>query len=919
MSKWTIKATTIKPYWINQNGFKPHPTTFEHFKNFKMRKIKANINFIDFFNAEIVLPNNNKNYYYFELTNDETREVKFFYTHSVKVVQGSQKVFNLILDVYTTYTIPFIERNKDVNVIQNRSQQWSPKLLLREDQLIKQLPILYSKWTLTKLPFPSKIEKYQKWFYGPEIALSNANNAYKYAVFNTGSCLSYTAFPILQGNVKLDLGKQGPLNFKYTAKQVEWSGAFGGRTDRSDDALQVGLNEAYRQNKIVKIQYQWPYHEEYNWQTRSYEINLEPGIDLYRDFKYEIHSQIILHGSGLALVVDLKLKYKDRVINSDKFRFQSRKDPSLNDVKDWLNKNLHVTAEVFDRVSGSVQTFGVNCTESTIEGMLKKPEYSNKFLGIYAGPHLLQLKAKNLLLQNIEIGGNHHNVISININKDGLEINPYVFNIPRKESLYWNSPNYSTACVQLTNYKYRNASVDINKLYLNGQYQLGGRVIFSNGFKIISKQNDLLSVQESIIDYGGMLPTAENEYTKLVNSQINTINTGYEIQKQMYDFQKTSNILNSIQNVFSLGGSITSMLNHPFSGGGGVIGSMFGLTNTIRNGRLIDMQFNNYKKQLVAQFRDSYNTNGNSIKMSNVIDASIVTYYEHNSEQFECLEQNVLDETTNIFVNNFVYLYGYADPYKTNFKELLDLSNPYIEIAPESIENTGNLLITEEPNIWMMIKEQLINGLKLFSDVDFEKVNLPESYQDNPPVSISRIDIEDTNVTIDLDKGLIELRNETIEWTPGLSLNFVNEVNLTFKGVKPRLENFKNEVIYLKGASTINNEIQGPLNLNIFHNDRCVVQYDPKQISFPGDTRPIRFQFNSFDDWLEVDDLKFNQPKSLISQTNFVGQDSITYHYYGEMLNSVPLVSVMVPKNNQVQKRGAYERFLAIRRSNNEI
>lgn len=718
---WKIRASRIKPYWINQNGNKPHPGAFEVFKENHLEEIKANINFVDFFNAQIVLPNNNINYYLFELTNQTTGEVKFFNLDSTEVVQGNRKIFKVILDIYTTYTLPFILRNQDTNIIQNRVKEWKPEMILREDPLLSQINPIVKKVSLEKNVYPFYREDGKNWYQGKNIELANAENVFKYAVFNKGNGLSYSMFPVFKGEMKIR--KAGVGNIIYQSNDWQDNEFYGFVNDhfvKKDAVDQENLVNAFARDDKIVLNYRWPKSAD-EFTTEKHDLE---RFTFLNTIQYSINT--ILTGSlfgktFVKMTITLMINHQ-RIRTSNEIVFEKDSGEMVEFLKNWAKENLSFYFIVKSFTQESTYKLEINNSEPAIEQLLKKPEFSNKFLGFYAGPHLLQMPTEHFNFEN------HfdNKMFYISIEKNGFEINPYNFRINLELTNQWNSKKVSKQVLSKTDIIFRNERINVLKLENQGFFNIRGRLIFSDGFKLIGKQNPLLSVDESTISFGGMLPSANDEYIKSLNAQRNTLNTGYAIVKQQTAMAHASNILDMFKTI----GNYVLGFDQPFLGNIGElsrgVGALFSTASTALNGWKIHQQFDNWKKSLVAKFQDARNVQGNTIQPTNTRDASLITYMTNGTEQFEMFEVMNLTDYTKIFLNNYNFLYGYFHPHLTTFKKLLEKPNIYIEIDELSVSKTNNLNITEEPNIWLLIKEQLTNGLNLWFTNNFEILEFPE-------------------------------------------------------------------------------------------------------------------------------------------------------------------------------------------------
>jgi len=75
---------------------------------------------------------------------------------------------------------------------------------------------------------------------------------------------------------------------------------------------------------------------------------------------------------------------------------------------------------------------------------------------------------------------------------------------------------------------------------------LSGKLIFNGSGGVLIVNNDILNENESVISFGGELPSQRNEYTLFVNSNKNSINNGLKQQKINYKMNLANGILGGI-------------------------------------------------------------------------------------------------------------------------------------------------------------------------------------------------------------------------------------------------------------------------------------------------------------------------------------------------------------------------------------
>lgn len=157
-----IKYTTQQIFWKPDSEDKPSLTYFNDFKNsFNEGDIK--VNFLNFDNVEIVgkidnityvwINYNGKNYYY--------------YTNSITKILNNGYTYNLFLDTFTSFTLPFLEqlKNLQLDIYSLRQlKQTDHSFLYLEDKLLNSIPKTYIGWSKLYSEYP-QTQKDGLWYY----------------------------------------------------------------------------------------------------------------------------------------------------------------------------------------------------------------------------------------------------------------------------------------------------------------------------------------------------------------------------------------------------------------------------------------------------------------------------------------------------------------------------------------------------------------------------------------------------------------------------------------------------------------------------------------------------------------------------------------------------------------------------------
>lgn len=336
----------------------------------------------------------------------------------------------------------------------------------------------------------------------------------------------------------------------------------------------------------------------------------------------------------------------------------------------------------------------VNNSNGSLKALTKTQEYANKFMGVFLAPNILNFKN----IEVVDVNGNKY--LTIDYNENGVRLNDEsLFSIELANTANaFNS--YQSLSKLKINYYNNVLNLPLN-CFINDytdklEFKLSGEVVFAGGFNLLTKFN-LLPFNNGVISFGAQLPFFIDEYNNYVKSQINTLSTGYQIQK-------SNNIINTIQ--YGAGSFLSTLLRPS-----GIVENMFSLgTNIINNMR----STNNYKKQILANLNDKNNVLGNKMLTSYTDDAkfNFITY----GEQCEFFEISIpsFDMIKNF--NNKIKLNGEVTYFYGDINNIWSIENNknnfrFINLDVEHLKNNYLYLFKNiENNFIKEVEELLENG-----------------------------------------------------------------------------------------------------------------------------------------------------------------------------------------------------------------
>lgn len=203
-----------------------------------------------------------------------------------------------------------------------------------------------------------------------------------------------------------------------------------------------------------------------------------------------------------------------------------------------------------------------------------------------------------------------------------------------------------------------------------------------SGFKW-TKTSDYGRVENTTLHLGGALVSSTSEYKQYISSQLSTLETGYNLQKEQTNLDKSRNIFNSVFNGVS---SMVNQLVAPLQGlgqllsydAGGALGS-FGsavnsqldfyrnIGNTIYTNKQANLDLKKVKDTTIATVSDRFRASTNQMEQSSTKDMTLAaTTQRPNGIWFI---QEKLHKQTIMGYNNINVMYGFVN---NEYLKLLD-------------------------------------------------------------------------------------------------------------------------------------------------------------------------------------------------------------------------------------------------------
>lgn len=732
-------------FWNGENENKPSLSYFNSYIKDMIPAAGININFDSFFSGTTTLPT--KDYKYLSVYDDELDETKYFFIKSISRILKNGYVVDLQLDIYTSYVIDFLEKNKETDFMINRSHLFDDKSVQLNDDLLDSIPLVYDSVEAIKIKYPRLANKNETYFYNEKTYIKYNNkdirNGNKYYVFNDGDAGSYTFLPILTDfNNLVEIGKE-----KEEVGDLIYTDVFSAQTNESWEISTIKhkakidtiLKDAYENNKIIKWYYKdyivkiestandinnpdnWKYVEffpSFNTYTANFtRPNTNDWWWIVAGTMYDTRYDIYLNGIFLF----------NNLVRTDYSTIGNLNRPNKPDKIGFNFQQIKI--EVYDRKITKTNKFNIELVNNSLEKLEKikfSQEWSNKFLGIYYLPNIINMDRDFRFQKLIE-----SNTLYFSLKPNGNTIRDFKLLEIDFSPLKYNNPTISNINIlKYLKVKYYDNNISVALRLNENNLVLGGILQFSqNGF-LISK-SPLLSLSNSIIGYGYQLPSSTDNYRNYVNANMNSANNSYRIAKQEMQMGIASSAVNmGFDGISNMGTAASAMGD---GGIGKVVSSVSSTYQGLFNGGMNIanqvLKKKNMEKTMRAQYADKKNQLGNTISPSNISDSSLV-FYNDDGDYYESLEINNLSKTSVIMLNNILFLYGNFLPQLGKLKTFLDIDfNGF-----RYIEFDGGYLAmwlkqqNFELNVISLIIGELTSGVRIW-----DKVPVLEDYV-NPPI-----------------------------------------------------------------------------------------------------------------------------------------------------------------------------------------
>lgn len=784
---WKFRVSEKLPFWTRENANKPSKIIFDKWINENMKEVEGiSINFVSFLNININTPFNG--YKYIEIKNSENEEDTRYYFITAIGQTGSTDSYkyNGIIDVYASYTMDFITQNKDKEFVFLRKHEYEKTALQIEDVNISSIPKLYKNFYFEKSLFNHN-ESENIW-YGQNLGIKGNDlmNGNKYYVFQDGVNGGYKFFPILSKTNDVTIYSSSP---KKGAKKSEFTFWNGRKNGTLKQEILAEVNEAvvnaYNNGDIVEYQYR-QVSEGYrfpaatvwfrDWQPIENAPYGTLPIDIYANTWYGNTA-----GAGLR-----GINYEIFVLGNSIYRKTSRNltSSAFGAMSNVTDQGRMFKVVIYKGIPEKKEEIVKN-SQTSLEIYRKKEENINKFLGIFYLPHFLNFKKydkeEEYAFINIDPKGD---------NIDFFEIYKYSLSTITDKV---NNKSYSTPyLLKYLNIKYYGNNINAEyRTNENSKIYIGGKLFFTDSASIISKSDDLIDLNRSIITYPYQLPIGVDTYEQYVKANRNVTDTGFSIAKQNQELQFAKSMVGGVMSfgtgaAQAVAGAVTGDIGSAVKGAMSAVNAPIDLTFDIIGQT---NAINQMERKIRAQYEQANMTMGNQVQFSTIETASLTHYYDsEDGSQFEGVEISDLDESSLIQINNYIFLNGYLNPDLDTLENRLKQERQFnfIQIEAQIISSTLNLKYNQKWNneIFSMILEQLTTGIRIWN---IENIDDVEEWDDNAewPNQPDRDDILPPQPPIRLPKKMVikpdmSISSGTYLWLRAIGYNgfitFYNDI-----------------------------------------------------------------------------------------------------------------------------------------------
>lgn len=650
-------------------------------------------------------------------------DISYWYTINTEAVANGTYVYTFKLDMWATYCMNLLNEKRGIPLLHRRSHLHTTNSKFAEDELFSSV----QKTVVGYRSFGRHINNSQYTIPGMKLMLDslelnddNINNVLTnndiYYVFRDKPSGGYKCFPLINGQytwsnpntypVSSDTiisylppinvyDKYGNLLSIYNGSGDPGNGVFGMRqyNATSNPWFNTAGNYTYRTDLVSEKWY------EYIKRYSSDKINTSFFIPSSYNHNNAI-SVSTLHDQGTEFKLPLR-DYSDIYVNIyqdvefDYINFYymgtmiyQRQILHVN-TSTWRDYKYYVMILYHAQNIGSWSTRTLqNNTGSKLNTVINDIDNINDFVGIYRWIPVNMLNDDHLTLYTIKsvdylcymldkngtypsgqqyLDGGYMDMFIDRARDPRLNVSNYVMS--------WNTrvmmetkwfDNIIDPRLHFRTYGNNNEKTSIG---------IFGFFWFNeSGFKW-TKTSDYGRVENTTLHLSGPLVSSTSEYKQYISSQLSTLETGYNLQKEQTKLDKSRNNMNSVFNALS---SMTSAVVAPFQAFGklitgdvgGAMGSMGSginaqydfyrnIGNTVYNNKQANLDLKKVKDTTIATVSDRFRASTNQMEQSSTKDMTLAATIQRPNGIW--MVQEKLHKQTIMGYNNINVMYGFVN------------------------------------------------------------------------------------------------------------------------------------------------------------------------------------------------------------------------------------------------------------------
>lgn len=688
---WKYYYSNVNVFWNNDTIDKP---SVKYLESIEWTETNINVNLKEL--NKIYFYSSNKTMNLIKIVNTVANETYYYYFKRILELVKNNYLLEYELDYWLTYSLEITQTN-DRLVLAERHQDYDDYRCLEfDDPLLDGLSLPYTEYLKVFKKIDYQDVDGKRHFKASDSEREIVYNNYQ-SVVNGCYCLvlsdsdspnrAYTYIPILSIN------DNNMFVRTFTPNNIEKTETLG--LTPTPNYLQKNIilssdliswfKDNQRNNYKFTVKVKWgtnwmgsPHYETFDLTNafNNYDIeyltvritwNVVPG-DIDTSDICNMTVEVLYRGSVVQTEGKWDFRYAQGVNCPVDYQTIEFKGEKRGDILD--------NQQIFNSLTNIMQ-------------LAKNEKYSNKVLGVYPIINVFNLSK----IWNItNLSGNDY--LTLNIDNNGVKIKKFeIINRLRLNKLSFGnlaSPGHRMVYKYFKCYYFDN-EIDLSKQLTDwGSVYIGDWINFTNSLNI-KTDNPLIPIDKQIMSLPGQQPFTLDTYKNYINANINTVNTGYAIQKQNMEMGLLTGGL----------GLVGAAANKNVLG---ALNQSLGMVKTIQS-------FTNYERQIKASYADKDNVMGNKLLFGATKDtlwSSLLN--ELPNEHYDVTILKQLSFSGIMILNQTLLLNGVFNPQYlplSGFKNS-NLDFVYIKFNTQHINVVLSQLIKQPQDIKNIIINQIV-------------------------------------------------------------------------------------------------------------------------------------------------------------------------------------------------------------------